>query len=185
MNRILIFLLAGILTVAASWLTYYLYDQRQTVTIVFYDSKNIDANDKIYLHNRFPVGTVKDVVPRNDKVAVTVHIDKTFRNQFTRSTAFFITSDENAASDAKLRKMCILAKISPGVPLKNGDQIDGIDSPIVWFGIAAAKNAKEIIAEPWDQLANEVGTAASEIEKKLKEIGKNLKKSMTEEEKNR
>lgn len=175
MNRIIIFLIAGIMAVAACWAGYYLYDQRQTVTIVFFDSKNIEPKDKLYLQNRFPVGTVKAVEPRQDKVAVTVHFDKAYRNQFTRSTAFFISSDDNAFPDAKVTRMCIQAKIFPGVSLEKGDRIDGIDSAVVWFGIAAAKNAKEIMAEPWDKLANEVGTAASEMEKKINEVGKSLK----------
>jgi len=184
MNRIIIFLIAGILAVAACWAGYYLYDQRQTVTIVFYDSKNIEPKDKLYLQNRFPVGMVKAVKPRQDKVAIIVHIDKAYRNQFTRSTAFFISSDENAFSDAKVSRMCIQAKIFPGVSLEKGDQIDGIDSPVVWFGIGAAKNAKEILAEPWDKLANEVGAAASEMEKKINEVEKSLKKRMSQEDKN-
>lgn len=185
MNRIIILLMAVVLAVAACWVGYYLYDQRQTVTIVFFDSKNIEPKDKLYLQNHFPVGAVKAVEPRQDKVAVIIHIDRAYQKQFTRTTAFFITTDENSLSDSKGIKMCILAKITPGAPLVTGDKIDGIDSPIVWYGISAAKTAKEIMAEPWDKLTNEVGAAASEMEKKIHEVGKTLKRKMMQEEINR
>lgn len=156
-----------VITLAAGGAFYFL-QKKVSFSVSFTDDKKLVAGDIVYLSG-LPVGKVVKIVPDNGKVRVGVHVDRKFWDQFTRKSSFFIGPDPGVPDH-----MSLLTRNPPsggGSRLNSEDNIEGLDSFLVWSSLEVADKVHEMIrSEPWQPLLQEVGFVAQDLEKAIKKI---------------
>ncbi|MBN2810177.1 MAG: hypothetical protein JXR80_11845 [Deltaproteobacteria bacterium] len=132
-------LLVAVAIIVGGVVAFQMIEKQHNLVITFADAKHLMVDDHVYLAGAL-AGKVKAVEAKNKQVAVTINLKKTFYDQITANSAFFIDNDA-----LNQKRKCLLIRLAsePGQPLTPGTQLKGVDSDFAW---SARKAGEEIAA---------------------------------------
>ncbi len=175
-KKIFLLLAAGLLIIGGIATLHGLGGQHNVV-ITFAKAKHLMVDDHVYLSGAL-AGKVRAVETKVRQVVVTIDLKKTFYDQLSSTSTFFIDDDTRHQ-----KRKCVLIKLArrPGSPITPGTQLTGIDSAFEWSAHKVGDHMTRMVSEPLEKDSDDLANVWQDIRQAfegidLKEMEEELRK---------
>ena len=178
MFKKIFFLLAVVLLIIGGIATFRGLSEQPNVVVTFTNAKHLMANDHVYFSGAL-VGKVRVVEAKARQVAVTIDLKKSFYDQLSSTSTFFIDDDA-----LNRNKKCVLIRLArqPDSPITPGTRLTGVDSAFAWSALKVGDHmAKMTHSEPMQKGSDDLAKVWQDIRQALEEIDlKKMEKTLKE-----